>query len=125
MAPPRVPKAKIDKVLSLVAQGYFVAKATKEDGTCSQATFFNWLNHGTDKEIAEKLERYSRAKADRAETIFEEMLEIADDATADDYNPRRLQIHTRQWMLGKMAPSKYGDKLDVHHGGNVVVEIKK
>ena len=36
-----------------------------------------------------------------------------------------LRIRTRQWMLGRMSPTKYGDKLDVSHGGNVIVEIKK
>jgi hypothetical protein len=136
MANKRVPKQAIDKVLSLVAQGYSVAKATKEDGTCSEATFYNWLN---DDEDGKKLERYTRAREDRAEHHFEEMLEIADDGS-NDFMTRedgrevvdqehiqrsRLRIETRKWMLGKMSPSKYGDKLDVQHGGNVIVEIKK
>ena len=31
---------------------------------------------------------------------------------------RRLQIETRKWMLGRMAPKKYGD-VQVHkHGGD-------
>ena len=68
----------------------------------------------------------------RADNIFEEMLEIADKQEADmGYNERgepiiqhnvinrsRLQIDTRKWMLGKLNPTKYGDKLDVTSGGD-------
>ena len=30
---------------------------------------------------------------------------------------RRLQIETRKWLLGKMAPKKYSDKQIYEHGG--------
>ena len=30
---------------------------------------------------------------------------------------RRLQIDTRKWLIGKMAPKKYGDKQQLEHSG--------
>lgn len=34
---------------------------------------------------------------------------------------RRLQVDARKWMVGKMNPKKYGDKLDVNHAGVIAV----
>ena len=63
------------------------------------------------------------------------MLEIADDGTNDwieRQNARsgetyialndeaisrsRLRVEARKWLMGKMKPKKYGDKIDVDHG---------
>lgn len=137
----RVPKAKIDRVLELVSEGMSVAQACRQKDTCCEKTFYNWLND--DDEEGSKVQRYTHAREARADAIFEEMLEIADDGTNDfvmkegrngteyealdtDHVQRsRLRIETRKWMLGRMSPSKYGDKLDVAHTGDIVVEIKK
>lgn len=140
MANRKLPKRAYDRVFELMAQGLSVKQACLEDDTPSETTFYKWLD---DDEGGAKAERYSRAREARADYIFDEMIEIADDAS-NDYMERQnrdgsttevldsehvqrstLRIRTRQWMLGRMAPSKYGDKLDVQHGGNVIVEIKK
>lgn len=78
--------------------------------------------------------QYAEAKADQADYIADQMLEIADDATndwmeqkllADGENPKRykentwrskLRIDTRKWIASKLRPSRYGDKL--LHGGD-------
>lgn len=68
--------------------------------------------------------------------LFEEILDIADDASNDwmerqseksagwelngDHVQRsRLRIDARKWMLGKMQPKKYGDKLELEHAGKI------
>ena len=33
---------------------------------------------------------------------------------------RRLQVDVRKWMAGKLAPKKYGDKLDVTSAGEKI-----
>lgn len=79
----------------------------------------------------EKIDHYTRAREQRAENIFEEILDIVDCEDHDmgydeDGNPRvnhdviqrdRLRVDARKWMLGKMQPKKYGDKLDVTSDG--------
>ena len=85
--------------------------------------------------------QYARACEVRAETIFDEMLEIADDGTndwqarqnadgvdglafnAEHVQRSKLRIEARKWALSKMMPKKYGDKLDVNHGGGITVNI--
>lgn len=74
--------------------------------------------------------RYAHACEVRAENMFEEMLEISDSSNADvtiseegkalvdgeAIQRSKLKIDTRKWMLAKMAPKKYGDKIEVDGG---------
>ena len=80
-------------------------------------------------------EMYARAKADQADYLADEILDIADNAT-NDYMERldadgksksvlfdkehvqrsRLRIETRKWLMGKLKPKKYGEKIDINHG---------
>jgi len=116
---------KIDLVLKLMTDGLSVKQACAKKDTCSEATFHNWLRG--DDEKGERLKRYARAREGRADSIFEEVVEIADNVEEDKnaIAKARLKIDTRWKYLAKLAPSKYGDKLDVAHTGDIVVEIKK
>ncbi|WP_281823175.1 terminase small subunit protein [Sphingobium sp. BS19] len=94
----------------------------------SQSTVFRWL---ADERYADFRERYARAREAQADAIFDEMLDIADDGSNDWMERRRedgsvdevlnhehvsrskLRIDARKWVASKLAPKKYGDKLDV------------
>jgi hypothetical protein len=74
--------------------------------------------------------RYAAAMAARADKYAEETIEIADDGSNDTYVDAdgmvkvdtdvvarsKLRIAARQWYAGKIAPKKYGDKVDLNHG---------
>ncbi len=61
----------------------------------------------------------------QADALFDEALEIADEASGDwttDKNGKlaldhehvqrsRLRVDTRKWAAGKLAPKRYGDKI--------------
>lgn len=78
-----------------------------------------------------KSERYARACEIRAENIFEDILNIADDNSNDTYiddngiertdndviQRSKLRVDARKWVLAKMAPKKYGDKIDLTSDG--------
>lgn len=107
-------------------------KRTARDVIPSRGTFYVWLKD--DEALQDK---YARACEVRSEKMFEEMLDIADDGT-NDYmtvvkgdiaynvedkevvNRSRLRIDTRKWILSKMQPKKYGDRLDVTSGGEKI-----
>ena len=59
--------------------------------------------------------QYARAKQVQMESMAEEIMEIADSASPESYNPRRLQVDTRKWLMSKLVPSRYGEKLE--HSG--------
>jgi hypothetical protein len=47
------------------------------------------------------------------------------ETTADAVDRCRLEVDTRKWYLAKIAPKRYGDKLDVEHSGDVKVTLKQ
>ena len=59
---------------------------------------------------------YARAKEQQAELMGEDILDIADD-TAEEAHSRRIKVDARKWLMSKLQPRKYGDKLDVTSGG--------
>ena len=64
--------------------------------------------------------------------MAEEILVISDDSKHDvevdengqkrmnaEYVARsRLRVDTRKWLLAKMLPKKYGDRVEQHHTGD-------
>ena len=57
-------------------------------------------------------EQYARAKEMQMEAMADDILRIADSADVTSYNPARLQVDTRKWLMSKMAPKRYGDKVE-------------
>ena len=99
----------------------------------SWVTFNVWLS-----ENEELSKQYARACEMRSDLIFDEMIEIADDGTNDftkkmigdvevemlnteHLQRSRLRIDTRKWILSKMNPKKYGEKLELDnkHSGEI------
>lgn len=88
----------------------------------SQGRVYQWL-----AENEEFQKQYAHAREMQADAIFDECMDIADDANNDfkvndegqvqiDHdavNRARLRIDTRKWMAGKLRPKKYGDKIEV------------
>lgn len=120
----------INAICERVGKGGALRNILLEKSMPDAHTFYSWI------EKNEKfLQQYTRATELRAEGIFEEMLHIADTpqegettkttekgtetTTGDMIQHRRLQVETRKWMLGKMAPKKYGDKQQIEHSQSV------
>jgi len=89
-----------------------------------------WLN-----EKPELVEQYTRARELQAETLFDELLDIADDASNDwmeinkdgdvryelngEHTQRtKIRIDVRKWKISKMLPKKYGERSQVDHTNN-------
>lgn len=82
-------------------------------------------------------EQYARARQIGYQLLADELIEIADDSSGDvvetEDGPRpnseftarsRLRLDTRKWMLSKMLPKVYGDKLDLNHTGQMSVSLR-
>jgi hypothetical protein len=89
------------------------------------ATVFSWF-----RTYPEFLAQYERAKAESADALVEEMLDIADNGTNDwmeihdkdgecvgykvngeHVQRSRLRVDARKWIAGKLKPKKYGESL--------------
>ena len=123
-------------ILERVSKGEALRVVLRNPDLPSSITFYKWLD--ADAELAK---RYTRACDERAEAIFEDILDIADDASKDsidvdlgggvvvqktDYENiqrSRLRVDARKWMLAKLKPSKYGDKVEATLKGDASAPI--
>ena len=115
---------KFNKITSMIEEGASLRKACK-DIKMSRRTFYEWLeDQKVDEETREERQnQYARACEERAHSMFEDILDIADDSQNDDSGDKKtdnenihrskLRVDTRKWMLSKMNPKKYGDKIQV------------
>jgi hypothetical protein len=103
-------------VLSGMRNGLSAFKACEAAGL-SQSTFNLWVN-----EDAELAAEYARAREDLIERIANEVIELSDadvgmqpDGKKDwaAVQKHKLQVDTRKWLLSKLAPKKYGEKIEV------------
>ena len=124
-----VPDDVLEACLEAVAEGRTVKEFCETDGRLSRSTFYKLMR--TDPEVARI---YAQAKEIGAETLADELLEIADDSRNDyverhrvdgsayiafqDENVKRsaLRITTRQWLLERLMAGKYGNRIQ-HTGG--------
>lgn len=118
-----------DILLQVRLYGYSIRKIFRVDNpnkpSINRDTFYEWL-----KENKEFSDQYARACEERSEVMFEEILDIVDcednDVTEIDMDGitisrvnhdviqrDRLRFDARKWILSKMNPKKYGDKIEV------------
>ncbi|AXF75424.1 ubiquitin carboxyl-hydrolase [Erwinia tracheiphila] len=97
-----------DDICALLASGESLVKVCKRPGMPDKSTVFRWLAIHDDF-----CDKYAKATEARADAIFEDMFDIADDATEEPaaVAKARLRIDTRKWALARMNPKKYGDKV--------------
>jgi len=111
-----------------IANGVSLRKICMAETMPGASSVFRWLN-----ENVSFREQYARAKEEQAETLAEEIIEIADDSANDTYiddngNVRtdnevvarsRLKVEARKWVASKLKPHKYGDSINLNHSGKV------
>lgn len=117
-----------------IASGRSLRAICADDGMPDKSTVFAWLAKSEPYR-----DQYARAREAQADAMLEEILAIADDGSNDTYvddegNQRteqdvlarsRLRVDARKWAMSKMAPKKYGDKVDVGVNGSVTVQVVK
>lgn len=125
------------EILTRIRLGESVRQIGRDENMPSDRTIFHEISSN-----AQFLQQYESAKKDQAEYLGDEMLEIADDGRNDwilrevrgqeievqnteAIQRSRLRIDTRKWLMSKLLPKKYGDKLDIeaNHTGSIKVTI--
>jgi hypothetical protein len=115
-----------DLICEQLADGKSLRETLKQDGMPAMSHVFREL--AADKAFQEQ---YARAKEFGIERMADELLDISDDGR-NDFMERdlgdgvvtqqlnsehiqrsKLRVDTRKWLLSKLAPKKYGDKLEL------------
>lgn len=112
-------------VCAELSEGKGLRKICAADDMPSRTTVLRWL-----REREDFRSQYALAKEFAVEALADEILDIADDGTNDfseddegnlkfnseNVQRSRLRIDSRKWLLAKLMPRKYGDKIDMNHG---------
>lgn len=121
-------QAIADEICERMSDGEPLREICRDDRMPAWRTVYGWQAANPDF-----LARIAHARDAGEEAIFQDCLRIADTPLigeeveesdngkkvkrGDMLGHRKLQIETRLKLLAKWNPRKYGDKLDVNHGG--------
>lgn len=101
-----------DQICDEIIRGASLYRLCERDGFPGERTVYQWLDKNP--EFAQK---YMRARELQQDREADKIVDIAD--AAEDANLARLQIDARKWRASKLAPKKYGDRLDLNHSGAI------
>lgn len=124
-------------ILDRIANGESLRKICCDEAMPCQTTVYRWLRENTEFQ-----QHYAHARELQADTLFDETIDIADDAT-NDWMERhgednegwrengeairrsQLRIDTRKWIAGQLRPKVYGPRVQQDHTVNVSDEARK
>lgn len=115
-----------DLICARISEGESLRTICKDDALPTRSTVHLWVVQ--DREGFS--DQYARARQAQAYKWAEDILDIADDGLNDTYvdengkaridfdviQRSRLRVDTRKWLLSKVLPKIYGDKLAVVGG---------
>lgn len=103
-----------------------ILRICARDDMPAQSSVYLWLS-----KHPEFSEKYARARESQADVLAAQTIAIADDGSGDTVTRyredgstyeavdqehiqrSRLRVDARKWLASKLAPKKYGDKLDL------------
>lgn len=99
---------RADELCTWIAQGNSLRSFCKIHGMEAQ-TVYRWMRERPDFQ-----QRYARAHEDRADSLADEMCDIADEVAANGgsieaVQAARLRIDTRKWIAAKLRPGRWGE----------------
>jgi hypothetical protein len=120
-----------DQICERLADGESLRGICAGDEMPNKSTVFRWL--AARKEFSDQ---YARAREEQAETLADEILEIADDGLNDWMEKQnkdgqavgwmvnqeaimrsRLRVESRKWIASKLKPKRYGEKVSQEISG--------
>lgn len=124
-------------ICAALMEGYSLRKICSAEDMPACSTVFKWL-----AEHEEFSEQYARAREVQADTMADEIVDIADDGSNDTYEDddghvktnydviarSRLRVDARKWIASKLKPKKYGEKVQNEitgkDGGEISIGVR-
>jgi len=132
----------VDDICEKLANSHLSIRKCCELHGISYAAFNNWINEkkeGNKDFHPYALSQYARAKEDQIKYLADEILRLTYEMqelirvgkTYNEFNVNaavaalRVQIDSLKWILSKLKPKTYGDKLDVTSDGEKLNQVFK
>lgn len=123
-----------DDICERIANGDSLRSICGDEKYPAARTVHRWMS-----EDEEFCQQYASACEERAAGIFDEMLEISDTpligekrkvtdkgeevSIGDNVERARLMLDARKWVLSRMSPKKYGDRVQQEVSGSIGAEV--
>lgn len=127
------------RICEMVSQGQSLRIICKINGMPSRERIMSWVMFPNEEERPGFSQRFKDARQIGWMLMGEDILDIADDASKDRITKRildprtgtlktvevdnpnnitraKLMVDTRKWMLQRLLPAVFGDKVEVKHG---------
>jgi hypothetical protein len=119
------------EICGRIAAGESLAAICRDPLMPVQTTVYRWI-----ATIPEFQQLYTCAREDQAETLADQIQDIADEmpvmVAEDGKAPRvdngwvtwqRNRVDARKWIASKLKAKKYGDKVTNQHEGGVTLQV--
>jgi hypothetical protein len=98
-----------DEICDLLMQGRLLREICADPNLPEESTVRMWAA----RDIEGFFAQYARARDIGWDVRAEGLVDEAKKATPENYNCVRLAVDTEKWLVSKMKPRTYGDKLAV------------
>jgi hypothetical protein len=113
-----------DEINRLIAEGKPLI-AVCEELHLAYSTVRRWLSN--DEQFARA---HAQARKDQADTLFDQIITLSDkthqvlpngNIVPRDPQWAKLQTDNRRWVVGKLDPDRFADRVNVNHSGSINV----
>ena len=108
------------EICQRVEAGESVRSICRSEAMPNEATVRLWARENREGFYPQ----YARAMETRIDCLADEILEIADNASSENVQAARLRVDIHKWLMSKIAPKRFGDKLDLTHASPEGVSVK-
>lgn len=120
--PPGISAFKVStatKICALITEGWSLRQICDRDGMPHRATVLRWISERADFKT-----QYANARQLQADALEEEMSDIEDMTLVGELDAKAAAVvlRSKQWRASKLAPKKYGERLEL--GGTLDVNNK-
>jgi hypothetical protein len=118
------------EICARLTEGEPLVKICRDEHIPSTTTVYRWL--ATNEPFRDL---YARAREDQADTLADQIIDIADENPATIVGEedgkevvrvdsaaiahQRLRVDARKWIAAKLKPKKYGERVDHDHSGEI------
>lgn len=99
------------RICALLEEGLSVSKICEAPGMPHKSSVIRWAHD----EAHPFAQQYAHARARGYRLHADEIVDIADEVVSDavQVSRNKLRIDARKWVLSKLFPKEYGDKIEV------------
>ena len=114
---PKYSEAMAESICEQIMCGMSMVQVCKQDGMPSRATVIRWFTQQPGFEA-----RCTHARSLQADLMDDMILDVANQCDESNYQSSRVKLSALQWRASKLAPKKYGDKVDMNLTGEVAIK---